>query len=101
VSLSGAIAGAIRDGRSVVLQALGAGSINQAVKALVIARGFLAGDGLDVVCAPEFVELDLDGQERTAMRLQLAPPGHPFPPAQALPGRAQQLDKPAPVPNAR
>jgi stage V sporulation protein S len=82
-STAGAIAGSIRDGKSVVLQAIGAGSVNQAVKAIAIARGYLAGDGLDVICVPEFIDLDLDGNERTAVRLHVDQPGRPFPPAKA------------------
>jgi stage V sporulation protein S len=82
-AVAGAIAKSIRDGNSVVLQAIGAGAVNQAVKAIAIARGYLAGDQLDIVCAPSFVELNIDGAERTAVRLHIDRPGRalPFVPA--------------------
>lgn len=94
VGLAGAIAGSIRDGRSVILQAIGAGSINQAVKAIVIARGYLARDDLWVICVPEFVELELDGNERTAVRFHIDRPGKPFPPAKSAPVRKVSMDEP-------
>jgi stage V sporulation protein S len=87
VSLAGAIAGSIRDGRSVVLQAIGAGAVNQAVKAICIARNFVGVDGLDVICVPEFVNIPLDGNERTAVRFHIDQPGKPFPPARSIPPR--------------
>jgi stage V sporulation protein S len=87
VSLAGAIAGTIRDGKAVTLQAIGAGSVNQAVKAIVVARGFLAHDGLDSICVPEFVELVVDGSERTAVQIHIDQPGKPFPPARPIPPR--------------
>jgi acyl-CoA synthetase (AMP-forming)/AMP-acid ligase II len=71
VSVAGAIAGSIRDGHPVVLQAIGAGAVNQAMKAQVIARGFLSDDGPEVICVPEFLELDVDGNERTAVRFHV------------------------------
>jgi stage V sporulation protein S len=86
VSLAGAIAGTIRDGKAVTLQAIGAGSVNQAVKAIVIARGFLAHDDLEIICVPVFVELEVDGKERTAVRFHIDQPGKPFPPATPIPG---------------
>ena len=85
VSVAGAIAGTIRDGRAVTLQAIGAGSVNQAVKAVAIARDFLVADGLDIICVPEFVSLDIDGQERTAVRFHVNRPGSDFPPATSIP----------------
>ena len=87
VSLAGAIAGTIRDGKAVTLQAIGAGSVNQAVKAIVVAHGFLAKDGLEIICVPEFVMIDLDGNERTAVRFHVDQPGKPFPPAKPIPPR--------------
>lgn len=94
VSLAGAIAGATRDGKAVTLQAIGAGSVNQAVKAITIARGFLANDGLEIICVPEFVVLDLDGNERTAVRFHIDRPGKPFPPAKSAPVRKVSMDEP-------
>ena len=48
--------------------AIGARAVNQAIKAVIIARGYLKQDGLDLVCVPTFVELDIDGMERTAIK---------------------------------
>ncbi len=70
-AVAGAIAGMVRDGRTPVLQAIGAGAVNQAVKAVVIARGYLEPDGIDIACVPSFTEIEIDGQERTAVRLEV------------------------------
>jgi len=55
------------------VQAIGAGAVNQAVKAIAIARGYLALDGLDIICIPTFTEVTIDDQERTAIRLIVEP----------------------------
>jgi len=68
-AVAGAIAGVMRERGHVNVQAIGAGAVNQAVKAVIIARGYLELDGIDVVCVPSFVEVIIDGQERTAVRL--------------------------------
>jgi stage V sporulation protein S len=94
VSVAGAIAGTVRDGKAATLQAIGAGSVNQAVKAISIARGFLAKDGLDIICVPEFVELDIDGNERTAVRFHVNRPGSVFPPAKPIVKRETSVDNP-------
>ena len=70
-SVAGAIAGIMRETGAVEIQAIGAGALNQAVKAIAIARGFLAPGGIDLVCRPAFVELEIEGTERTAIRLLL------------------------------
>ena len=72
-SVAGAIAGVVRDNNRAEVQAIGAGAVNQAVKAVAIARGFLQEDGLDVICIPEFTTVDIDGKERTAIRLVVEP----------------------------
>ena len=72
-SVAGAIAGIVRDSGRVQVQAIGAGAVNQAIKAVAIARGYLEQDGIDVVCIPEFVEVEIEGQERTAVRLSVIP----------------------------
>ena len=72
-SVAGAIAGVIREVRRAEVQAIGAGAVNQAVKAVAIARGYLALDGIDVICIPAFAEVDIDGQERTAVKLIVEP----------------------------
>ena len=72
-AVAGAIAGVMREHRFAEVQAIGAGAVNQAVKALAIARGYLEGDGIDITCLPQFMEIDIDGQERTAVRFTVAP----------------------------
>jgi stage V sporulation protein S len=67
-SVAGAIAGVIRERRYAEVQAIGAGAVNQAVKALAIARGYLEQDNIDIVFVPYFTEVDINGQERTAVR---------------------------------
>ncbi len=68
-SVAGAIAGIVREKGRVDVQAIGAGAVNQAIKAIAIARGYLDLDGIDIVCVPSFSEVLIDGKERTAMRL--------------------------------
>jgi len=72
-AVAGAIAGVVRERRRAEVQAIGAGAVNQAVKAVAIARGYLHEDGLDVICIPEFVTVDIEGKERTAVRLVVEP----------------------------
>ncbi|MEJ5310219.1 MAG: stage V sporulation protein S [Anaerolineae bacterium] len=68
-SVAGAIAGIIRDKGRVDVQAIGAGAVNQAVKAIAIARGYLELDDIYIYCVPSFSEILIDGKERTAVRL--------------------------------
>ena len=68
-AVAGAIAGVFREHKRAEIQAIGAGAVNQAVKALVLAKGYLAEDGISIVCLPEFVDVDIDGKVRTAIRL--------------------------------
>ncbi|MDQ3814769.1 MAG: stage V sporulation protein S [Armatimonadota bacterium] len=72
-TVAGAIAGIIREQGCVELQTVGAGALNQAVKAIAIARGFLAPSGVELVCVPSFSDIEIDGQERTAIRLLVHP----------------------------
>ena len=72
-AVAGAIAGVIRQHNMAEVQAIGAGAVNQAVKALAIARGYLERDEIDIVTIPYFTEVDIDGQERTAVRFQVEP----------------------------
>ncbi len=67
-SVAGAIAGAIRESGSVEVQAVGAGATNQAVKAIAVARGYLAPAGIDLICIPAFGQVMINDDERTAMR---------------------------------
>jgi stage V sporulation protein S len=70
-SVAGAIAGVIRERGEVDVQAIGAGAVNQGIKAVAIARGYLELDGIDIVCVPYFAEVMIDGQERTAIRMSI------------------------------
>lgn len=72
-AVAGAIAGVMRQHNMAEVQAIGAGAVNQAVKALAIARGYLERDEIDIVTIPYFTEVDIDGQERTAVRFQVEP----------------------------
>jgi len=72
-SVAGAIAGVVREHKRAEVQAIGAGAVNQAVKATAIARGYLQEDGIDVICIPEFTSVDIEGKERTAIRLVVEP----------------------------
>ena len=68
-AVAGAIAGVIREHKHADIQAIGAGAVNQAIKALVLAKGYLDEDGIKIVCYPEFVDVDIDGKVRTAIKL--------------------------------
>ncbi|NLG11354.1 MAG: stage V sporulation protein S [Coriobacteriaceae bacterium] len=72
-SVAGAIAGMIKDGVPVEIQSVGAGAVNQAVKAIAIARGFLAPVGIEIVCAPAFADIAINGENRTAIRFTVEP----------------------------
>ena len=63
----------IKEKNIVEIQAVGAGAINQAVKAIAIARGFVAPSGRDIVCVPAFTDIEIDGEERTAIKLIIQP----------------------------
>jgi len=67
-AVAGAIAGVIRERRYAEVQAIGAGAVNQAVKALAIARGYLEQDNIEIVFVPHFTEVKIDEQDRTAVR---------------------------------
>lgn len=68
-SVAGALAGVLREKGTAELQAVDAGALNQAVKAVAIARGFVAPSGIDLVCVPAFADIEIDGEERTAIKL--------------------------------
>ncbi len=72
-AVAGALSGIIREKGIVEIQAIGAGAINQAVKAVAIARGFVAPSGINLVCIPAFTEVTIDGEERTAIKLIIEP----------------------------
>ncbi|MEW5865384.1 MAG: stage V sporulation protein S, partial [Bacillota bacterium] len=68
-SVAGALAGVLRERGSAEVQAIGAAALNQAVKAVAIARGFVAPNGMDLVMIPAFADVEIDGEERTAIKL--------------------------------
>ncbi len=72
-AVAGAVAAVIRNEGSVELQAVGAGAVNQAIKAIAIARGFLAPNGINLVVIPAFVEIKISGEERTALKFIVEP----------------------------
>jgi len=72
-AVAGAIAGIIREHKHAEVQAIGAGAVNQAVKALGLATGYLKEDGIAVTCVPEFVNVMIEDKERTAIRLVVDP----------------------------
>ncbi len=68
-AVAGAIAGVVREHKRAEVQAIGAGAINQAVKALILASGYLREDGIAVCCLPEFVDVEIEEKVRTAVKL--------------------------------
>lgn len=72
-AVAGAIAGVIRERGRAEVQAIGAGAVNQAIKAAAIARGYLHEEGIEIVCLPEFVTVDIEGKERTAIKITIEP----------------------------
>ena len=87
-SVAGAIAGMIKDGSCVEIQSVGAGAVNQAVKAIAISRGFLSPVGIEIVCTPSFADIVIDGEYRTAIRFSVEPRG----PRGAAPSHRETLE---------
>ena len=83
-SVAGAMAGVIRQSGTVEVQVVGAGALNQAIKALAIARGYVAEAGIDLVCAPTFADIEIDGERRTAIRLHIDDRQHRMPDPELL-----------------
>ena len=69
--VAGAIAGITRENKEVELQAIGAGSVNQAIKAIAVARVFLSEDGISIGCVPGFTEIDVGDESRTAIKFTI------------------------------
>ena len=67
-SVAGALAGVIKEKGKSELHAIGAGAINQSIKAIAIARGFVAPIGIDLICIPAFTDINIDGEERTGIK---------------------------------
>jgi stage V sporulation protein S len=72
-AVAGAIAGVVRDNKKAEVQAIGAGAVNQAVKALILAKGYLVEDEIFIVAIPEFVEVEIEGNVRTAVKFVVEP----------------------------
>lgn len=72
-SVAGAIAGLIKERGKAEMQVIGAGAINQAIKAIAIARGFVAPAGIDLICIPAFTEVKIEDDERTGIKLLVEP----------------------------
>jgi len=71
--VAGALAGVIREHGKAELQAIGAGAVNQAIKAIAIARGYLAPSGIDLVCVPAFTDVEIDGEKKTGIKFIVFP----------------------------
>lgn len=72
-SVAGALANVLRERGTAEIQAIGAGALNQSVKAVAIARGFVAPSGMDLICIPAFTDIMIDNEERTAIKLIIEP----------------------------
>jgi stage V sporulation protein S len=72
-AVAGAIAGVVREHKRAEVQAIGAGAINQAIKALILSRNYLAEDGIFVIFIPEFVDVTIEGNVRTAIKFVVEP----------------------------
>jgi stage V sporulation protein S len=70
-AVAGSIAHTIREGKTPIIRAIGAGAVNQAVKALAVARSYLQEDGIDLTTSPSFVELEVEDEERTALEFEV------------------------------
>ena len=72
-SVAGALANVLRERGKAEIQAIGAGALNQSIKAVAIARGFVAPSGVDLICIPAFTDIMIDNEERTAIKLIVEP----------------------------
>ena len=72
-AVAGALAAVLRDEKKVELQAVGAGAVNQTIKAIAISRGYVAPNGMDLIMIPAFAEIEIDGEERTAIKFFVEP----------------------------
>jgi stage V sporulation protein S len=76
-AVAGAIAGVVREHHRAEVQAIGAGAVNQAVKALALATGYLRLDGINVSCVPEFADVTIEDKVKTAVKLIIEPEQSP------------------------
>lgn len=72
-AVAGALAAVLRQQNQAEIQAVGAAAVNQAVKAIAITRGYVAPNGLNLVCVPAFTEIEIDGEDRTAIKFLVGP----------------------------
>lgn len=72
-SVAGALAGVLRERGVAEIQAIGAGALNQAIKSIAIARGFVAPSGMDLVCIHAFTDIEIEGDKKTAIKLIIEP----------------------------
>ncbi|HBS60153.1 MAG: stage V sporulation protein S [Bacillota bacterium] len=72
-SVAGALAAVIREKGSAELQAVGAGAVNQAIKAIAITRGYVAPNGINLITIPAFAEISIENEERTAIKFIVEP----------------------------
>lgn len=72
-AVAGALAAVLREEKKVELQAVGAGAVNQTIKAIAISRGYVAPNGMDLIMIPAFTEIEIDGEERTAIKFLVEP----------------------------
>jgi stage V sporulation protein S len=72
-AVAGAIAGVVREHKRAEVQAIGASAVNQAVKALALAKSYLVNDGYNIIFIPEFVDVDIEGKVRTAIKFTVEP----------------------------
>jgi len=72
-AVAGAIAGVVREHKRAEVQAIGAGAVNQAIKAIALATSYLKNDGIDIICIPEFVDVEIEDKVRTAIKMAIEP----------------------------
>jgi stage V sporulation protein S len=72
-AVAGALAAVLREEKKVEVQAVGAGAVNQTIKAIAISRGYVAPNGMDLIMIPAFTEIEIDGEERTAIKFLVEP----------------------------
>ncbi|ADO77066.1 MAG: stage V sporulation protein S [Halanaerobium sp.] len=72
-AVAGALAAVLREEKKVELQAVGAGAVNQTIKAIAISRGYVAPNGMDLIMIPAFTEIEINGEERTAIKFLVEP----------------------------
>ena len=100
-AVAGAIAGVIREHKRADVQAIGAGAVNQAVKALVLATGYLRNDGIEICCVPEFVDVEIEDKVRTAIKMVVEPrvPASPAPESMEPDATEPMPTEPEPIEN--